>query len=298
MMTQDMVETFLMILKYRNITAAAQQLYTSQSTMSHRLRMLEEEVGAQLFVRHKGHRTVELTQAGEDFVELAERWMALFRDMGCMEANARRQNVTIGAPDLINAYTFAPLYRRLLVAHPEIRLSIRTYHSGELYRLMETRDIELGYVYSLRRFQDVIATPIYREPMYVICHRASAFHPAMEPRELDAEQEVYLRWSADFELWHDRFWPSGQSLVTVSMGDQMPLYLDVPGRWAIVPASVYRTLRNRESLACYALTDSPPNLCCYEIRHRYPRQSLETQVELLQHEVRAFVRANESLLQA
>lgn len=297
-MTQDMVETFLMILKYRNITAAAQSLYTSQSTVSHRLRLLEQEVGAQLFVRQKGHRTVEPTQAGEDFVELAERWMTLFHEMGRIEANTTRQNLSIGAPDLINAYTFAPLYQKLLVSHPELRLFIRTYHSGELYRLMETRDIELGYVYSLRRFQDVIATPLYREPMYVICHKASAFHPAMEPGELQAEQEVYLRWSADYELWHDRFWPSDKSLITVSMGDQMPLYLDTPGRWAIVPASVYQTLRNSQSLACYTLTESPPYLCCYEIRHRYPRQSMEGQVELLRQEVRAFVRSSETLLQA
>lgn len=163
---------------------------------------------------------------------------------------------------------------------------------------METRDIELGYVYSLRRFQDVIATRIYREPMYVICHRASAFHPAMEPGELPAEQEVYLRWSVDYELWHDRFWASGKSLITVSMGDQMSLYLDAPGRWAIVPASVCQTLRDSQSLACYALTEAPSDLCCYEIRHRYPRQSTEGQVELLRQEVRAFVRSNDSLLQA
>ena len=107
-----------------------------------------------------------------------------------------------------------------------------------------------------------------------------------------------LRWSADYELWHDRFWPSGRSLVTVGMGDQVPLYLDTPGRWAIVPASVYRALRDQHALACHALADCPPDLCCYEIRHRHPRQNLEGQVDLLREEVRAFVRSNESLLPA
>lgn len=297
-MTQDMVETFLMILKYRNITAAAQQLYTSQSTVSHRLKLLEQEVGASLFVRQKGHRVVELTPAGEEFVELAERWMALFRDTSRIEVDSSRRSLVIGAPTLINTFTFAPLYRRLLVAYPEVRPIVRTYHSSELYRLMETRSIDIGYVYSQRHFQDVIATPIYREPMYVLCHRASAYHHAMRPEELPAEQEVYLRWNEDFELWHNRFWPAGKTLVTVSAGDQMPLYLDTPGRWALVPASVYQALCDRERLACYTLTEEPPRLCCYEIRHRYPRQSVQPLVELVSREVRAFVSENESLLQA
>ena len=297
-MTQDLVETFLTIYECRNITAAAQQLYTSQSTVSHRLLLLEREVGTKLFVRQKGHRSIETTQAGEDFAELAERWMALFRDMERLEAGNARQNVTVGAPNLINSYTFSPLYQRLLHTHPELRLSVRTYHSGELYRLMETRAIDLGYVYSLRPFQDVFATPLYREPMCVLCHHASGFRPDVEPSELPVEQEVYLRWSTDFELWHNRFWNSSKSLITVGAANQIPLYLNVPGRWAIAPASTYQILRDLAPLARHDLTEAPPDLCCYEIRHRHPRQSVEAAVALLSQEVHAFVQAHEALLQA
>ena len=295
-MTQDMVETFLMIMKYRNITAAAQQLYTSQSTVSHRLQMLEDELGTPLFVRHKGHRVVDLTPGGEEFVDVAERWMALFRETAQIKEQSLRSTLTIGAPDLANSYTFAPLYRRMLLSNPELKLVIRTYHSGELYRLMETRAIDVGYVYSQRSFQDVIATRIYRDPMYVLCHRESGYHPAISPDELPADKEVYLRWSANYEMWHDRWWPRGKSLVTVSTGSQMPLYLDVPGRWAIVPASVRQALAANESLACYAMTETPPHLSCYEIRHRYPKPSTEPLVRLLQGEVRAHIQANETLL--
>nr|WP_304058095.1 LysR family transcriptional regulator [Enterocloster clostridioformis] len=52
-MTLEMVETFLTILKYENITSAAQSLYTSQSTVSHRLQLLENEVGVPLFIRRR-----------------------------------------------------------------------------------------------------------------------------------------------------------------------------------------------------------------------------------------------------
>ena len=81
-MTVEMIETFLTILKYQNITLAAQKMYASQSTVSHRLQMLEEEVGVPLFIRRKGRRVAELTPGGEEFIPIAERWMSLFRDTG------------------------------------------------------------------------------------------------------------------------------------------------------------------------------------------------------------------------
>ena len=43
--------------------------------------------------------------------------------------------------------------------------------------------------------------------------------------ELHAHQEVYLRWNAEYEIWHDRFWSAGRSVVQVDAGDQLPLYL-------------------------------------------------------------------------
>ena len=77
----------------------------------------------------------------------------------------------------------------------------------------------------------------------------------------------------------------------------MPLYLDVPGRWAIVPSSVCHALGNHEELACRPLSEDTPHLQCYEIRHRHPRQSVEPLTEMLRAEVREFVRMNAWLLE-
>ena len=47
-----------------NITAAAERLYTSQPGVSKQLKLLEEELGLQLFVR-KGKSLGGITAAGE-----------------------------------------------------------------------------------------------------------------------------------------------------------------------------------------------------------------------------------------
>lgn len=294
-MTLEMIETFLTILKYRNITAAAQKLYTSQSTVSHRLQLLEDEVGVPLFIRRKGQRMVDITPGGEEFIPIAERWMSIFRDTNKIKDHPSRRTLSIGGVDLINTYTFVPLYRQHLEKHPQIRLNVWTYHSGEMYHLLENRTLDIGYVYSQRRYQDILAKPLYREKMYVICHKNSPYHMDMDPKELSAENEIYLKWSSDYEMWHDRYWSNGKSLITIGTGAQLSLYLDVPGRWTIAPFSVYQALKNRENIALYNLISTPPPLICYEITHRYPKPNTEACISEFQQEVSAFIEQSESI---
>ena len=47
------IETFLMIVETKNITKTAENLFVSQPTVSHRLKLLEEELGVQLITRKK-----------------------------------------------------------------------------------------------------------------------------------------------------------------------------------------------------------------------------------------------------
>ena len=48
------IETFLMIVKTKNITKTADNLFLSQPTVSHRLKLLEEELKVKLITRKKG----------------------------------------------------------------------------------------------------------------------------------------------------------------------------------------------------------------------------------------------------
>jgi DNA-binding transcriptional LysR family regulator len=70
------IETFLAIVQTRNMTKAAEKLFLSQSTVSHQLKALEDEIGTVLVDRQKGYRTIELTPKGQAFVQIAERWVS------------------------------------------------------------------------------------------------------------------------------------------------------------------------------------------------------------------------------
>ena len=57
-MTHELVESFLEVVRLQSVSAAAQALYVSQSTVSHRLQVLESELGVKLFFRQRGFKQI------------------------------------------------------------------------------------------------------------------------------------------------------------------------------------------------------------------------------------------------
>ncbi len=54
------------------MTAAAEALFITQPTLSSHVQSLENEVGAKLFIRGRGMKELRLTEAGENFLPLAQ----------------------------------------------------------------------------------------------------------------------------------------------------------------------------------------------------------------------------------
>ena len=55
-----------------NVSEAADALYTSQPGISKQIRLLEEELGVQIFIR-SGKRVVSVSQPGKEVLKLAEQ---------------------------------------------------------------------------------------------------------------------------------------------------------------------------------------------------------------------------------
>lgn len=267
-MTRDLIDTFLAVYECRNLTAAARRLFSTQSTVSHRVALLEEEVGCPLFSRGRGQRSAEPTAAGERFVELAYQWLALYDATEAVASAPTRTEVVIGGADLINNFTFAPLYHSIIERYDDIRLRIRTHHSGELHEMVENRGTDIGFAFARLNYPDVVTTPLYREEMYVISSSKSGLGDSVKAAELPAESEIYLQWSTNYATWHNQLWPQGRHLIHASTGTQALGFLDVPGRWAIVPWSLYESLGDPGPLMLSRLEEHPPERTCYRLMRR------------------------------
>jgi len=296
-MNFEEISTFLTILEYGNLSTAAEKLFITQGTASHRIQLLEQELGFSLLLRQKGHRQVELTPMGRSFIPVAEQWVQLWKSTMQMKETKGFVTIVIGSVDAVNNYTFLRLYQDHMEKHPEVRLSVNTFHSKEIHELLESRNLDIGYVFSELSYPYIISKPIYREKMYLLCRNDSPYHNNMSNAELAKEDEVYLRWGQDFELWQNRHWSMRvQPAITINTGNMQRHYLRGPKNWTIAPMSVIQVLlANSDEYAYYTLEDPPPPRICYQLTLRHTQPSKRDAIELFSKAVEKFVSTDSSI---
>lgn len=295
-MTYEQIETFMAVMTYGNITSASNFLHVSQSAVSSRIQLLEEELGTPLLIRSKGHRSIELTAYGQAFIPIASQCASAFKDSRNLRTLANILTLSVASVDAVNNYTFVPLFSRHIETFPNIRLTIRTHHSDEIHGLISNRTADIGFVFSRSPYPDIISRPVYRELMYLICHKDSPYHDNMPCVELQPENEIYLHWGLDFQQWHNRFFPPDRyPLVSVNTGSMLQHYLDVPGRWAVAPMSVVRAVSHRSSLTYYTLSEPPSPRICYMLTNRYPTQRRKAAIDTFITELEEFIAGNDDI---
>ena len=269
-MTYEHIETFLTVVSCGNITAAADTLFITQSTVSTRIQQLEAELGAPLLIRAKGHRNVELTSYGQAFIPIASQWTSLWKHTQKLKAAEDTQVLTIASIDSVNNYTMVRLF------------------SQHVHRMAD-----LGFVFSRVSYPNIISRPVYRELMYLICRKDGPYHEEMTCAELEPENEVFLRWGPDYQQWHDRHWsPDRYAAITVNTGSTLQRFLDEPERWAVAPMSIIHQMSHKSDLTYYKLKTPPPPRICYEIRNRYPTLGQQKAIDLFHAELEEYIDRN------
>ena len=113
-MNLNNIECFLAIADLQSISRAAEKLYLSQSTVSHRLKLLERELDCELIDRAQGQRSSLLTPKGEAFLPLARRWLTLNQDTQTFKKTSLFPSITVGCVDSLSVFFFDELYSRIL----------------------------------------------------------------------------------------------------------------------------------------------------------------------------------------
>ena len=103
----------------KNFTLAALENNISQSSFSKQIMNLENELGMKLFIRKK--RAIELTPAGEHFLEYATKMLSTYNEMlRGMESYSAFQTlpVTIASIPVIQAYNLQNIIIELKQNYP------------------------------------------------------------------------------------------------------------------------------------------------------------------------------------
>jgi DNA-binding transcriptional LysR family regulator len=292
------LEVFLAVARTLNVSRAAEQLNMAQSTVSRRLKDLEDQIGASLMDRGQGTKTIRLTPAGEEFLEIALRWSALWTQAQTIKSAPHKRTLIIGTLDSLSLAVFPPLYHALIKHEPKICLTLVTSHSPDLYDLVERRQVDVGFTLLERTHPGILVEKCYSEPMVVLFFGFPNRRPGstVHPRELDSNHELYLSAGLSYKVWHDYWWdPLSTNCIRLDSAQLVLSFMCSEPQWAILPLSVAKAAEARGNYSIFHLSEPPPERTCYKITHKHPKVSSIAGLEILDHYLRLCLPRNDNM---
>lgn len=265
-----LIKTFLSVVHNRNITMAASQLYVSQSTVSSRISHLEDELGVTLISRSKGARSIELTESGQAFLSIAERYLSLDREIAEFNLTPHAYSLTIAIPDSLNIIIMAALYEKMMAVNPPFHLKIRTQQSPEIYSLVENHEADFGFVFYPSHYASIITKTIFEEKMYIITSEKLGMEKgALRPSDLSVVNEFFFAWNDTISHWHDYWWQtSSAALAQVDTVELLIRLVESRPSWALCPISVIDRFKCRGLFRIHDCLEPVPPRTTYMVTRR------------------------------
>ena len=160
---------FLAIAEHGTFSKAASKVYVAQSALSHQLAQLEDELGAQLFVRSR--RGVELTEAGTVFHTYATSILRQVEDAASSVAgltDSPAGKVVFGIPHSASHALALPLLKAVRQELPNVQLELTEELTGNLTRQLLAGSLHMAILFDDGTLDDFIAEPLVSEKMSLI----------------------------------------------------------------------------------------------------------------------------------
>ena len=158
----------LAVAEYLNFRHAANALGVSQSSISERIKALEDTFGIPLFERHA--RGVRLTDAGRHFVEQVAIGVAQLdhavKTVGMM-ARGDYGRLRIGVHALIPGSFLAEVVGQYHALYPDVDVEITEGTAAEVVNQLRANRLDVAFVAGAPEYPDLHSTRIWTEPLVV-----------------------------------------------------------------------------------------------------------------------------------
>ncbi len=170
-----------------NVSATAQSLYTSQPGISKQIRLLEDELGVEVFSRSGKHLT-RITPAGEAILKTAGeilRKVESIKQVAQEFSNEKKGSLSLATTHTQARYALPQVIESFIKAYPEVSLHM---HQGTPMQISEmaadgTVDFAIA-TEALELFSDLVMMPCYRWNRCVVVPRN---HPLCQLSTLTLE---------------------------------------------------------------------------------------------------------------
>ncbi len=148
-----------------NVSATAESLFTSQPGISKQIRLLEDELGLQIFSRSGKHLT-DVTPAGKDILELAGRILGEvgnIRRVSAEHNDNSQGSLTLATTHTQARYALPSVITAFMKKFPAVSLHMQQGTPMQISELAVNRKVDFAIATeALELFTDLIMLPCYR----------------------------------------------------------------------------------------------------------------------------------------
>jgi DNA-binding transcriptional LysR family regulator len=203
-MDLDQARTFLAVSELGSFVRAADRLNVTQSTVSARIKVLENQLGTPVFLRSKSG--VTLTPPGARFerhaLALVRIWQQSLQEVSLPPD--QRLLLTVGAQYSLWDGLMLDWLCRMRDEHPEIAIRAEVGSNDSLMRQIVDGLIDIAVLYTPQTRPGLDIEELLEETLVLVSTR-----PDRRPEDLD--DYVFIDWGAEFRASHAREFPAGEN---------------------------------------------------------------------------------------
>jgi len=212
-MKLDHIRTFLEIADSGSFSRAADALHVTQSTVSGRVKALEEWFGRPLFARGPGG--VALTSAGQKFRHYAEGMERLWQQSKQQLAlpEGYRTVLALGAQVSLWERLILDWMPRMRAQAPTVALQVQADYSSSLMRQLADGLLDICVMYQPRQAAGIVIEDLFEETLVMASREARAVSAGW------VEDYVFVDWGDTFRAEHSAAFPDLETpAVSVGLG--------------------------------------------------------------------------------
>ena len=129
-----------------NVSEAAEALFTSQPGVSKQIRLLEEELGIQIFIR-SGKRIISVSQPGKAVLQTAERILHDIQNIKNIGYEFTKQDngvLTIATTHTLARYILPPIIAEFIGMYPKVSLNIKQGTPSDIQQMVSEGKVDFA----------------------------------------------------------------------------------------------------------------------------------------------------------
>lgn len=273
-----------------NVTAAAAALHTSQSGVSHQVRLLEEELGADIFLRGE-KKLVGLTDVGKEISRASRDVLTRVDELKTIVADFDKYapgRLTVATTHLHARYALLPVIAAFSKEHQNAALRLIQAFPDDIFQLLDRDEADLGLTTELPDGANFDAIPSYTMGRCVITPVGHPLLAATRPSLVQIARHPMIVYDNRLSSGRNVSEAFARASVTTNIVlsavdvDVIKAYVAEGLGIAIVPSLAYQPQADKSLRAVY-LDHIFPRVMTYIVlrRGKYLRRHARALIELI-----------------